>query len=245
MTVLALVYGLGCYGVFLLTFLYAIGFLGNFGVPHTVDAGGPESPAGLAVAINVGLLGLFGLQHSTMARQGFKRMWTKFVPQPVERSTYVLFSSLVLILLFWQWRPMPGVVWDVQSAVGRGMLWALFALGWLLVLVATFLINHFELFGLRQVWRHSRGLGSPSVEFKEPLFYQIVRHPLYVGWITAFWAIPTMTTGHLVFGLVATGYILVAIQLEERDLVGFHPEYAEYRTQVPMLIPGLRRQKKA
>ncbi len=245
MTVLALAYGLVCYGVFFLTFLYAIGFLGNFGVPQTVDAGGPESPAGLALDINVGLLGLFGLQHSIMARQGFKRMWTKLVPQPVERSTYVLFSSLVLILLFWQWRPMPGVVWDVPSAFGQGILWALFALGWLLVLVTTFLINHFELFGLRQVWRHWRGLGPPPVAFKEPLFYRIVRHPLYVGWITAVWAIPTMTTGHLVFALVATGYILVGIQLEERDLVSLHPEYAEYRKRVPMLIPALRRQNKA
>lgn len=243
MTVLGFLYGVVCYAVFFLTFLYAIGFLGDFGVPRTVDTGGPETSTGLAFAINVGLLGLFGVQHSVMARQGFKKMWTKFVPLPVERSTYVLFSSLALILLFWQWRPMPGVIWDVESAVGRGILWALFGLGWLLVLVATFLINHFELFGLRQVWRHLRGLGPTPVEFKEPFLYKVVRHPLYVGWITAFWAIPTMTAGHLVFALVATGYILVAIQLEERDLMSFHPEYAEYLKRVPMLIPGLRRKR--
>ncbi len=243
MNVLFFLYGVVCYGVFFLTFLYAIGFLGNFGVPRTVDAGGLASPTGLALAINVGLLGLFGLQHSVMARQGFKKMWTKFVPAPVERSTYVLFSSLALILLFWQWRPMPSLVWDVQAPLGRGILWALFALGWLLVLLATFLINHFELFGLQQVWRHLRGLGPTPVNFKEPLFYKIVRHPLYVGWITAFWAIPTMTAGHVVFSLVATGYILVAIQFEERDLKSFHPEYAEYSKRVPMLIPGLRRKK--
>ena len=243
MNVLFFVYGVVCYGVFFLTFLYAIGFLGNFGVPRTVDAGGLASPTGLALAINVGLLGLFGLQHSVMARQGFKKMWTKFVPAPVERSTYVLFSSLALILLFWQWRPMPSLVWDVQAPLGRGILWALFALGWLLVLLATFLINHFELFGLQQVWRHLRGLGPTPVNFKEPLFYKIVRHPLYVGWITAFWAIPTMTAGHVVFSLVATGYILVAIQFEERDLKSLHPEYAVYSKRVPMLIPGLRRKK--
>ncbi len=243
MKVLFFLYGVVCYGVFFLTFLYAIGFLGNFGVPLTVDAGGLASPTGLALAINVGLLGLFGLQHSVMARQGFKKMWTKFVPAPVERSTYVLFSSLALILLFWQWRPMPSLVWDVQAPLGRGILWALFALGWLLVLLATFLINHFELFGLQQVWQHLRGLGPTPGNFKEPLFYKIVRHPLYVGWITAFWAIPTMTAGHVVFSLVATGYILVAIQFEERDLKSFHPEYAEYSKRVPMLIPGLRRKK--
>ncbi len=243
MNVLFFVYGVVCYGVFFLTFLYAIGFLGNFGVPLTVDAGGLASPTGLALAINVGLLGLFGLQHSVMARQGFKKMWTKFVPAPVERSTYVLFSSLALILLFWQWRPMPSLVWDVQAPLGRGILWALFALGWLLVLLATFLINHFELFGLQQVWRHLRGLGPTPVNFKEPLFYKIVRHPLYVGWITAFWAIPTMTASHVVFSLVATGYILVAIQFEERDLKRLHPEYAVYSKRVPMLIPGLRRKK--
>ena len=243
MPVLAFLYGVVCYGIFFLTFLYAIGFLGNFGVPRTVDAGGPMSPTGVALAINVALLGLFGLQHSVMARQGFKKAWTRIVPAPVERSTYVLFSSLVLILLFWQWRPMPSPIWDVQAPLGRGILWALFAFGWALVLLSTFLINHFELFGLRQVWRQLRGEGPAHVTFKMPLFYKFVRHPLYVGWVYTFWAIPTMTTGHLLFAIVATGYILVAIQFEERDLMKFHPEYAEYRKRVPMMIPGMRRNK--
>ena len=243
MTVLVFLYGVVCYGVFFLTFLYAIGFLGDFGVPRTVDAGGLASPTGLALAINVGLLALFGVQHSVMARQGFKKAWTKFVPAPVERSTYVLFSSLALILLFWQWRPMPTLVWDVQAPLGRGILWALFGFGWFLVLLSTFVINHFELFGLQQVWKHLRRLPPAPAKFKEPLFYKIVRHPLYVGWISAFWAIPTMTASHLVFALVATGYILVAIQFEESDLKRFHPEYAEYSKRVPMLIPGLRRKK--
>ena len=243
MRILAFLYGVACYGLFFLTFLYAVGFLGDFGVPRTVDAGGPTEPTGLALAVDVALLGLFGLQHSVMARQGFKKVWTKFVPAPVERSTYVLFSSLALILLFWLWHPVPAAVWDVQNSLGRGVLWALFGLGWLLVLLSTFLINHFELFGLTQVWRYLRGVGSPPARFKTPLLYRIVRHPLYVGWIIAFWAIPTMTVGHLVFALGATGYILVAIWFEERDLMDFHPEYAEYRKRVPMLVPGLRWKK--
>lgn len=241
MTVVAFLYGVVCYAVFFLTFLYAIGFLGNFGVPRTVDAGGLAGPTGLALAIDVGLLGLFGVQHSVMARQGFKKMWAKVVPPAVERSTYVLFSSLALILLFWLWRPIPSLVWDVQAPIGRGILWGLFGFGWFLVLLTTFLINHFELFGLKQVWQFLRGQNAGAVTFKEPLLYKIVRHPLYVGWITAFWAIPTMTAGHLVFSLVATGYILVAIQFEEKDLMSFHPEYSEYRKRVSMLVPGLRR----
>lgn len=241
MNILTLVYGLACYAVFFLTFLYAVGFIGNLLVPRTIDAGGPAAATAVAAAIDVGLLALFGIQHSVMARQGFKKIWTRLVPVPAERSTYVLFSSLVLILLFWQWRPMPGVVWDVDNSSGRALLWALFAAGWLLVLVTTFLINHFDLFGLRQVWRHFRGLPPAHVAFREPSLYKVVRHPLYVGWLLAFWSIPTMTAGHLLFAAVATAYILVAIQFEEKDLMTFHPEYAGYRERVPMLIPRLRR----
>ena len=240
MSILALLYGAVCYGIFFLTFLYAIGFLGNFLVPRTVDAGGLVSPTNVAVMVNVALLGLFGVQHSVMARPGFKKVWTRLVPAPIERSTYVLFSSLALILLFWQWRPMPALVWDTQSSLGRGVLWGLFGLGWFLVLLVTFLINHFDLFGLRQVWRHFRGLAATPVEFKEPLLYRIVRHPLYVGWILAFWAIPTMTAGHFLFALVATGYILVAIRFEEADLESLHGEkYRKYRNEVPMIVPSL------
>ncbi len=244
MRVLALLYGVGCYGVFLLTFLYAIGFVGGFGVPQTVDAGGPSSPTGLALAVNAGLLGIFGLQHSLMARQGFKRLWTRLVPAPVERSTYVLFASLALILLFWQWRPITLPVWDVRAQPGRDVLWVLFGLGWLLVLLSTFLINHFDLFGLRQVWQYLRGRDATPVGFGEPLLYKLVRHPLYVGFIVAFWAIPTMTTGHLEFALGATGYILVAVRFEERDLRRLHPEYAGYSHRVPMLIPELGTRRK-
>ncbi len=243
MKVLALLYGVACYAVFFLTFLYAIGFTGSFGVPHTVDAGGPHSPMGLAWAINAALLGVFGLQHSIMARQGFKRVWTKLVPEPIERSTFVLFASLALILLFWQWRPIPVPVWDVQAPLGRNGLWALFGLGWLLVLLSTFLISHADLFGLRQVWRHLRGQSATPVGFKTPLPYRLIRHPLYLGFIIAFWAIPTMTVGHLEFAIVATAYILVAVRFEERDLKRMHPEYVEYSQRVPMLIPGLGRRK--
>jgi protein-S-isoprenylcysteine O-methyltransferase Ste14 len=217
--------------------------VGDFGVPRTVDAGGPYSPTGVALVINAVLLGIFGLQHSIMARQGFKRVWTKLVPEPVERSTYVLFTSLALILLFWQWRPIPTLVWDVQSPPGRYVLWGLFGLGWLLVLLSTFLINHFDLFGLRQVWRHLRGRDAAPVGFREPFLYRLVRHPLYVGFIVAFWAIPGMTVGHLEFALVATAYILVAVRFEEHDLARVHPEYAGYRQRVPMLVPGLGRRK--
>jgi protein-S-isoprenylcysteine O-methyltransferase Ste14 len=176
-----------------------------------------------------------------MARPAFKRVWTRIVPEPIERSTYVLASSLALILLFWQWRPLGGVVWDVQDPVGRALLLSGFAFGWLLVLVTTFLINHFDLFGLRQVWLHLRGRRYRPLPFKTPGPYRIVRHPLYVGWLFAFWATPTMTVTHLLFAVVTTSYILLAIRFEERDLVDAHPEYSEYQKRVPMLVPLGRR----
>ena len=243
MSAIALLYGLVCYGIFFLTFLYAIGFIGNFGVPRTIDAGFAPTPTTVALVINLALLSVFAIQHSVMARQGFKRVWTKIVPASVERSTYVLLSSLALILLFWQWRPMPDIVWDVQNALGRNVLWAMFGFGWLLVLVSTFLINHFELFGLSQVWRNLKKQPPTHMTFREPFLYRIVRHPLYVGWFFTFWAIPTMTVGHLLFAAVASAYIVVAIQFEERDLMNFHPEYAGYRERVPMLIPGLGKKR--
>ena len=236
--IVAFAYGVVSYAVFFGTFLYAVGFVGNF-VPQGMDAP-PVSPLGTSLLINLGLLGLFALQHSVMARPAFKRVWTRVVPEPVERSTYVLASSLALLLLFWQWRPLGGVVWDIQSPAGRAAMYGAFAFGWLLVLVTTFLINHFDLFGLRQVWLHLRGRPYEPLPFKTPGLYRLVRHPLYVGWFFAFWATPTMTATHLLFAVATTAYILIAIRLEERDLVHFHPEYAEYRSRVPMLIPGTR-----
>jgi len=236
--IIAFVYGVVAYAVFFGSFLYAIGFVGNL-VPHGMDAP-PVGPLGTSLLINLGLLGLFAVQHSVMARPAFKRWWTRIVPQPVERSTYVLASSLALVLLFWQWRPLGGVVWDIDNPVGRVLMYAGFAFGWGLVLVATFLINHFDLFGLRQVWLHLRGRPYTSLPFRTPGPYRLVRHPLYVGWFFAFWSTPTMTTTHLLFAVATTAYILIAIQLEERDLVNALPEYAAYRNRVPMLIPGRR-----
>ncbi len=236
--IIAFVYGLVSYAVFFATFLYAVGFVGNF-VPQGMDAP-PVSPLATSLLINVGLLGLFALQHSVMARPAFKRVWTRVVPEPVERSTYVLASSLALILLFWQWRPLGGVVWDIQSPAGRAVMYGGFAFGWGLVLVTTFLINHFDLFGLRQVWLHLQGRPYEPLPFKMPALYRIVRHPLYVGWFFAFWATPTMTATHLLFAVMTTAYILIAIQLEEHDLVNAHPEYAQYQKRVPMLIPGTK-----
>jgi protein-S-isoprenylcysteine O-methyltransferase Ste14 len=238
--VIVFVYGVVSYAIFFATFLYAAGFVGNLVVPKGMDSA-PVGPLGTSLLINLGLLGLFAVQHSVMARPAFKRAWTRMVPQPAERSTYVLASSLALILLFWQWRPLGGVVWDIEAPVGRAIMYAGFAFGWLLVLVTTFLINHFDLFGLRQVWLHLRGRPYEPLPFKTPVLYRIVRHPLYVGWFFAFWSTPTMTATHLLFAVMTTAYILIAIQLEERDLVSAHPEYADYRRRVPMLVPAFRR----
>jgi protein-S-isoprenylcysteine O-methyltransferase Ste14 len=232
----AFLYGVVCYFVFFATFLYAMGFIGNFGVPKSIDSGA-ESPFVLALAVNFLLLGLFAVQHSVMARQSFKRVWTRIVPATVERSTYVLFSSIALLLLFWKWQPMGGVIWSVENYSGRLALNILYAFGWLTVLATTFLINHFDLFGLRQVWLHLVNRPYTPIAFRTPGPYQFVRHPLYVGWLLVFWAAPTMTSAHLCFAIATTAYILVAIQLEERDLVQLHGEYVEYRQNVPMLVP--------
>jgi len=235
--ILTLAYGAVSYGIFFLTFLYAIGFLGNVIVPKSLDSG-PTDSWPIALAIDLALLLVFALQHSVMARPGFKRLFTKIVPVQIERSTYVLASSLALLLVFWQWRPLGGTIWDVQNDVGRAVLYAGFAFGWALVLITTFVINHFDLFGLRQTWRAFRGQPQTGLRFVTPVLYRIVRHPLYVGWLFAFWSTPTMTVTHLLFAVTTTAYILVAIQLEERDLMEAHPEYAAYRRRVPMLVPG-------
>ena len=237
--ILTLAYGGVSYVIFFLTFLYAIGFLGNVGVPKSLDSGAVD-PWLKALTIDLGLLSLFALQHSVMARPGFKRLLTRVIPAAIERSTFVLASSLALLLLFWQWRPLGGVVWEVHHEAGRALLLGGFAFGWMLVLATTFVINHFDLFGLRQTWMAFRGQPQTGLRFVTPVLYRIVRHPLYVGWFFAFWSTPTMTVTHLLFAVVTTGYILVAIQLEERDLMRAHPEYAEYRRRVPMLVPSLR-----
>ena len=234
------VYGLVCYAIFLATFLYAVGFIGGFVVPTTLD-GPAKGPLAQGIAINAALLGLFAVQHSIMARRWFKERWTRVVPQPLERSTYVLFSSLALILVFWQWRPLGGTVWSIEDPLARTLLLALFAFGWTLVLVSTFLIHHFDLFGLRQVWLFLRNEPYTKLRFETPGPYRLVRHPLYVGWFFAFWMTPTMTYAHLLFAVATTAYILLAIQFEERDLVREHSEYEEYRRSVPMLVPFTKR----
>ena len=231
-------YGAASYVLFLATFLYAIGFIGNFGVPKSLDTAS-SGPWQSALWVDLGLLSLFAVQHSVMARPAFKRVLTKIVPVAAERSTYVLASSLALLFLFWEWQPLGGMVWDVNGTFARVLLYGGYAFGWALVLLATFVINHFDLFGLRQVWRQLLGKPQAGLAFGTPFLYRIVRHPLYVGWLCAFWITPVMTVTHLLFAVVTTVYILVAIQFEERDLMAVHPEYAEYRKQVPMIIPAM------
>lgn len=245
--VLYTAYGVVSYLTFFAAFLYAIvfvgGFVGGFGsdiaVPKAIDDGA-AAPLLEALSINLALLGLFAVQHSVMARPGFKKWWTKFVPEPIERSTYVLLSSLALMLLYWQWRPIPDVVWHVEG-LGGTALWVGFGLGWAIVLLSTLMIGHFELFGLKQVYHHLKNMTPKDARFGMPGFYKLVRHPIMVGFIIAFWATPHMSLGHLFFALVTTVYILIALQIEERDLIAFFGEhYRQYRKDVPMLIPFLK-----
>lgn len=235
---IAAVYGIVCYVFFLCTFLYSIGFVGNVIVPKTIDSGQSGAPAE-ALLIDLLLLGAFAVQHSVMARPGFKAVWTKMVPRSIERSTYVLFSTLLLALICWQWRPLPSTVWDASSSrMLAGLLIALFWLGWLILLLSTFMINHFDLFGLRQVYLRMRGMEYSPPAFTMRALYKIVRHPIMLGFVIAFWATPRMSLGHLVFSIATTGYILVGIALEERDLTAAHGEqYQSYRSRVPMLFP--------
>jgi len=231
-----------CYAVFLATFLYLIAFVGNLPpAPRTVDVG-PDAPIGVAIAIDFALIALFALQHSVMARPGFKRMWTRLVPEPLERSVYVLSASAMLILLFLAWRPINGIVWDLGGTPLALPLWLLFGAGWLIVLVSTFLINHFELFGLQQAWLNLRGRKPAEPQLRQPLFYRWVAHPLYSGFFLAFWATPRMSLGHLLLASGMSMFMLVAIQLEERDLTRFFGEaYRQYRSRVGMLTPRFRR----
>lgn len=235
--ILVFAYGLICYVAFIGTFLYLAAFLGNLFAIGAMDS--PASGShGHALLIDTLLLGVFGMQHSIMARPRFKQWWTSLIPEPMERSTYVLFSNLALSLLFWQWQPMGGVIWHVQDPLGRAIFNGFLAIGFLIVLIVTFLINHFDLFGLRQVWLYLRGKPYTPLTFTTPGPYKVIRHPMYVGWLIAFWATPTMTIAHLIFAAGMTIYILVAIRFEERNLVEFHGEaYADYRRSVPMLIP--------
>jgi protein-S-isoprenylcysteine O-methyltransferase Ste14 len=235
--IVAFLYGVASYLVFFVTFLYAIGFVEDMVVPKTIDSGA-AGPMARALIVNLVLMSIFAVQHSVMARPQFKRWWTNFVPPSVERTTYVLFASLALALLIWQWQPMPAVIWQIADADIAMAVTALSLVGWLIVLTSTFLINHFELFGLHQVTNNLSGRPMPALRFRTPLFYSFVRHPIYLGFIIAFWAAPTMTAGHLLFAAVVTAYIFVGIWLEERDLVDlFGDQYRQYKKRVAMLVP--------
>jgi len=235
---LILFYAIVSYAAFLVSFLYAVGFVGNYLVPKSIDVGGPTNLSG-AIVVNLLLLGLFAIQHSIMARPVFKQWWAKIFPVACQRSTYVLLSSLILLLLFWQWRPIPIPVWQI-AGIAAWLLIGLYWLGWLIVLASTFMIDHFDLSGLRQAFFALRGAELPGQSFKTPLLYKIVRHPLMLGFLLVFWATPEMTAGHLLFAIMSTGYILIALQFEERDLIAeFGTTYQQYRRRVPMLLPRI------
>jgi len=241
--ILYLLYGVVCYGIFFGTYCYAIGFVTNQIVPKGLDSK-PTVPIGYSLLVNIGLLVVFALQHSIMARPAFKKWWTQIIPEPIERSTYVLLSSICMILLFIFWQPMGGVVWSVDSDISYWILNAISLFGFGIVLISTFLINHFDLFGLRQVWMYFRGKPYTQLPFKTPFFYKYVRHPLYLGWMIAFWAAPVMTIAHFLFAAICTGYMITAIRFEERDLIRvFGEKYIRYKQAAPMLIPFTRRRK--